>query len=175
MLSCASAHKRTSAVASGASEWRRLSVGGRAYEPSEASPFVNVGCRCAACVLVGMVPLFAACSGSARKPARRSRCSNQQRARRRASGLARASKSCSVRCPTVAEPNAWERAVTPAIPAVVIDRLSAYRRTVCRLQDQRVACVSSAVLAETLGVPSSLVRKDLSQLGHVGTPGQATR
>lgn len=57
------------------------------------------------------------------------------------------------------------------VPATTVARLPIYHQALTTLQDQGVATVSSAGLAERTGVSSAKLRKDLSFLGSFGTRG----
>ncbi len=57
------------------------------------------------------------------------------------------------------------------IPEATIARLPGYLRALNELSDSGVATISSGELAETAGVNSAQLRKDLSHLGSYGTRG----
>ena len=52
-----------------------------------------------------------------------------------------------------------------------VARLPEYLRTLSRLAERGVSCVSSAELASAVGVRSAQLRKDLSRLGSYGVRG----
>lgn len=66
-----------------------------------------------------------------------------------------------------------ERAVEPArqLPPATVSRLTLYLRTLNALLAEGIENVSSEALAESAGVGSANVRKDLSYLGSYGTRG----
>lgn len=59
----------------------------------------------------------------------------------------------------------------PELPAATVSRLTLYLRTLNALLAEGTVSVSSEALAESAGVGSANVRKDLSHLGSYGTRG----
>jgi len=57
------------------------------------------------------------------------------------------------------------------IPKKVVKRLSLYARELRTLEMNNVATVSSQMLADSLGITSAQVRKDLAFFGQFGVPG----
>src|SRR5258706_12688175 len=61
--------------------------------------------------------------------------------------------------------------MNPVIPKKTVYRLSVYLRCLDHLNESGVQTVSSQMLAESAGVKSTQLRKDLTFFGHFGTRG----
>jgi redox-sensing transcriptional repressor len=72
---------------------------------------------------------------------------------------------------TLAADPALDLKLTKGIPEATIARLPVYLRALDQLAGQGIDTVSSGALAETTGVNSAQLRKDLSYLGSYGTRG----
>lgn len=71
----------------------------------------------------------------------------------------------------VQTPQAGNAQPGPELPAATVSRLTLYLRTLNALLAEGTVSVSSEALAESAGVGSANVRKDLSHLGSYGTRG----
>lgn len=59
-----------------------------------------------------------------------------------------------------------------AVSRVVVDRFPMYERALLRFRAKGIRLVTSEQFAEELGISAALVRRDLSQLGQLGTAGR---